>query len=71
MQKIIFKVKNMKCGNCAMQLESIEDDLAGIRSITASYYKQQMDVEFNENIVSVEQIIQAAKQKGYEIIFSK
>jgi copper chaperone CopZ len=67
MQKIILKVKNMKCSNCAMQLEGIEDEFVGISSITASYHKQQMKVEFDEKSVSIEQIIRAAKNRGYEI----
>jgi copper chaperone CopZ len=51
-----------------MRLESIEDELAGVKEINASYHKQQMIVEFDETIVSEEQIIVAAKKKGYEAI---
>ena len=49
-----------------MKLESIEDELVGIKEINASYHKQQMIVEFDETKVSEDQIIAAAKKKGYQ-----
>jgi copper chaperone CopZ len=51
-----------------MRLESIEDELAGIKEINASYHKQEMVVEFDETIVSEGQIIAAAKKKGYQAV---
>ena len=68
MIKKTFSVPDMHCTNCSMKLESIEDELAGIKEINASYHKQRMIVEFDETIVSEEQIIAAAKKKGYEAI---
>jgi copper chaperone CopZ len=66
MVKKTFNVPDMHCTNCSMKLESIEDELAGIKEINASYHKQQMTVEFDETIVDEEQIIAAAKKKGYK-----
>ena len=65
MLKKTFSVPDMHCSNCSMKLESIEDELAGIKEINASYHKQQMVVEFDEMKVSEEQIIAAARKKGY------
>jgi copper chaperone CopZ len=48
-----------------MKLESIEDDLPGIREINASYHKQQMIVEFDDGQVSEGQILAAIRKKGY------
>lgn len=64
--KKTFSVPDMHCANCSMRLESIEDVLPGIKEINASYHKQQMVVEFDETQVNIEQIIAAAKKKGYE-----
>jgi hypothetical protein len=50
-----------------MILESLEDELTGIICISASYHKQQLDVEFDERLLSVESIVQAGKQKGYDL----
>jgi copper chaperone CopZ len=68
--KIIFNVKNMHCGNCAMILETLEDELPGITRISASYHKQQLVVEFEESQLTVDAIIQAARQKGYDLVLN-
>jgi copper chaperone CopZ len=68
MIKQTFSVPDMHCSNCAMKLESIEDDFDGIEEIIASYHKQLMVVKFDEEKVSAEQIVAAAKKKGYQAV---
>ena len=51
-----------------MKLESIEDDFPAIKQIDASYHRQQMTVEFDETKLSINEIIVAAKKKGYQAI---
>lgn len=63
--KKTYTVLDMHCANCVMRLESLEDELPGIKRINASYHKQQMVVEFDEKQVSEAQILEAAKKKGY------
>ncbi len=48
MQKKTFKILDMHCSNCPMILESIEDDLVGVKQISASYARGTMVVEFDE-----------------------
>ena len=70
MRKKTFSVPDMHCTNCSMKLESLEDELAGIKAINASYHKQQMIVEYDEAQVTIEQIIAAAKKKGYQAVLA-
>lgn len=65
MIKKTFRVQDMYCTNCVLKLESLEDELSGIKQIHASYHKLEMLVEFDETKVDEEQIIAAAKKKGY------
>ena len=65
MLKKTYRVPDMHCTNCVMKLESIEDDIQGIRSINASYHKQNMVVEFDETQVNEAQILAAVQKKGY------
>ncbi len=60
-----FRVDGMHCSGCPMEVESIEDDLPGIRKVSASYKKGQMVVEYDEALVTEAQIIEAVKQHGY------
>ncbi len=66
MVKKLFRVPDMHCTACVMRLEGIEDELAGIKRVTASYRKQQMEVEFDETKVTLQQIITAAQKHGYQ-----
>ena len=68
MIKKTFKIPDMTCSNCAMNLESLEDTLDGVREINASYHKLQMTVEYDESMLTVEQIIAAVKKKGYQAL---
>jgi copper chaperone CopZ len=63
--KITLRVPDMDCPNCAMHLEGLEDDLPGVKRISASYKKQTMQVEFDENQLTLQQIINAANAIGY------
>ena len=68
MIKQTFNVPDMHCSNCSMKLESIEDDIPDIREINASYHKQQMTIEYDETKLTVEEIVAAARKKGYQAI---
>lgn len=68
MLKKTFRIPDMHCANCSMRIESIEDDLPGIKEVNASYHKQQMVVEYDETQLSDDQIIAAVKKKGYQAI---
>ncbi len=68
MVKQTFRVPNMECPNCAMHLEGLEDCLPGVKQIKASYRKQEMIVEYDETLVTREQIIAAALEEGYEAV---
>ncbi|CAG1015476.1 Mercuric transport protein periplasmic component [Anaerolineales bacterium] len=68
MIKKTFKIPDMTCSNCAMKLESLEDDLEGVKQIDASYHKLQMVIEYDEARLTEGQIIAAVKKKGYQAI---
>ena len=65
MIKKVFKIRDMHCPTCVMRVEGIEDDLPGIKQVSASYQKGQMVVEFDETKVGELEIINAVKKKGY------
>ncbi len=66
MIKKVYQIANMHCSGCAFTLESIEDELHGIHRIAASFRKQQLEVEYDEDLLQEEQILKAIQEKGYE-----
>ncbi len=62
-----YPITDMHCPNCAMLLESLEDELEGVYKIEASYRKGEMVVEYDEARLSEGEIIEAVKRKGYTV----
>jgi copper chaperone CopZ len=50
-----------------MKLESIEDDLPGVKRVEASYQKQSMLVEFDDSKIGMEDIQKAVEKLGYTV----
>jgi copper ion binding protein len=67
MVKQVFRVTDMHCSNCVMRIEGLEDDLIGVQRVRASYKKQQVEVEYDDNKVSADQIVAAIQQMGYTV----
>jgi copper chaperone CopZ len=70
MLKKTYRVEGMHCSNCAMNIEGIEDDLAGIKQISASYQKGVLVVEFDELKVSEAQILAEVARRGYQVLLA-
>lgn len=67
-KKVTLKIKGMECPNCAMILERLEDKVPGVELAEASYRKEQMVVEFDEKMITLEQIQEEVKRLGYEVV---
>jgi copper chaperone CopZ len=50
-----------------MKIESLEDELPGVKSVSASYVHGRVIVEFDESKITLEQIIEGVKKKGYTV----
>jgi copper chaperone CopZ len=62
-----FKIEGMHCTGCAMNIDGdLEDLVKGVKSAKTSYAKQECEVEFEEEVVGVEQIITQIKKTGYQ-----
>jgi len=66
-KKVTLKIAGMECPNCSMNLERIEDKLKGVIFAEASYRKEQMVVEYDEAVLTLEQIKAEVKRLGYEV----
>jgi copper chaperone CopZ len=68
MAKKVFRISDMHCSACVMRLEGIEDEVTGIQRVSASYRKQQMEVEYDETQVTEQQIMATVQKHGYQAI---
>ncbi|OQX21776.1 MAG: hypothetical protein BWK75_02410 [Candidatus Altiarchaeales archaeon A3] len=68
MQKV-FKIKGMHCNSCAQLIE------VGLKSkvnnVSASYPKETVEIDFDSNIISENEIKNEIKTLGYEVVDEK
>jgi copper chaperone CopZ len=65
MTTITYHIADMHCSACVMRLEGLEDDLAGVRSARASYHRQELVIDYDEQVLTEETIIARIHQLGY------
>ena len=67
MTKQQFKVTGMHCTSCAMNIEGELEDLRGILKADVNFPKQMTQVEYDETLVTPQQIITTIEKLGYQV----
>ena len=68
MIKKTFYIRGMHCVACAMTIDGVLEDLPGVRSATTHYARQIVNVEYDDQKVTDDQIILAIHTSGYEAV---
>lgn len=66
MKQIKLKINGMHCTACAMNIDFDLEDLDGVKSAKTNYARQETEVEFEENKISIKQIIDQIQKTGYQ-----
>lgn len=66
MKTITIKILKMHCTACAMNIDFDLEDLPGIISASTNYAKQICTVEYDENKISLDEILKQIKKTGYD-----
>jgi len=66
--KITLKVNGMTCAMCVKTIEMALAELDGVRTAKANLNSETVFVDFDESKVSLNQIIRAIEEVGYEVI---
>lgn len=61
-----FKIDGMHCTSCALNIDMDLEDLAGVKQSKTSYAKQETEVEFDEEQVDEEKVLQVITSLGYK-----
>ena len=70
-ENIALNVKGMSCANCELRIEKQLSKLNGISSVKASFNKEEVQVDYDKNIISQEEIEKAITNLEYEVIKDK
>ncbi|MBN6188795.1 heavy-metal-associated domain-containing protein [Aneurinibacillus sp. BA2021] len=66
MQNVTLKVEGMSCGHCVKSVEGALKDVGA--SGTVNLEAKTVQVEFDENKVSLEAIKEAIEEQGYDVV---
>ena len=68
MKKISLKIEGMHCEGCSNRLTRVLENLDGVISANVSLENKKADIEYNEDILSIEEIKEAISDAGFEAI---
>ena len=60
-----LKIEGMHCTACSINIDFDLEDIEGVASAKTSYAKQETEVEFDVDKLSIQQIIEQIKKSGY------
>ncbi|MGE6489372.1 copper chaperone CopZ [Paenisporosarcina sp. NPDC076898] len=64
---VTLKVEGMSCGHCVKAIESSVTEISGVDNVQVHLENGTVDVEFNKDVVEVEQITNTIEEQGYTI----
>ncbi len=68
MKKVSLKIEGMHCEGCSNRLTRVLENLDGVISANVSLENKKADIEYNEDILSIEEIKEAISDAGFEAI---
>ena len=60
-----FNITGMTCSACSARVEKVSNALPGMKSAAVNLLSNSMMAEYDEGILTPEQIIRAVEQAGY------
>lgn len=68
MKKVTLKLKGMHCTSCSVLIDTVLEELPGVKYAKTSYADQKVEVEFDPMKANIPQFISAIKEEGYEAV---
>ena len=67
MTNVTLNVPDISCGHCKTSIEGAVAPLEGVDSAEVTIDARTVDVSFDESVVSLDQIVEAIDDQGYEV----
>lgn len=68
MNQVTLTVKGMSCGHCVQAVETSVGKLNGVEAVKVHLEEGKVDVNFDPNTVSLQQIEDTIEDQGYDVI---
>ena len=67
MDQVTLNVPDISCDHCKMSIEGAVNGLSGIESAVVDIEGRTVDVSFDPNAQSLDDIVNAIEDQGYEV----
>jgi copper chaperone len=67
MIQVTLNVQGMSCGHCVNSIEGNVSQLKGVESVKVHLSEGKVDVTFESNVVSLEEITDVIEDQGYDV----
>ena len=67
MQQAVLKADSMSCGHCTMTVEGAAGALEGVDSVSANLETKEVEVSYDPDVVSLDEIKKAIEEAGYPV----
>jgi copper chaperone len=67
MEKVTLNVQGMSCDHCVKTVEGSVGELNGVSSVKVNLKANTVDVEYNNQEVSLDKIKEAIDDQGYDV----
>lgn len=67
MEQVTLNVQGMSCGHCVNSIEGNVGKLKGVESVKVHLSEGKVDVKFDSNTVSLNEITDVIEEQGYDI----
>lgn len=68
MRKDIYQIEGMGCQMCAKKIQNKISKMDGVNTAQVSIDKHQLEVEYQEDLVSKNDFISAVDDLGYKLV---
>lgn len=63
----VLRVPDMSCGHCEMSVQEALDELGGVERSKADHAKGEVELTYDENRVTDEDLREAIEEAGYTL----
>ena len=67
MEKVTLNVQGMSCGHCVKAVEGSVGALGGVNAVKVNLDAATVEVEFNKEQVSLDEIKETIDDQGYDV----
>ncbi|TWE08286.1 copper chaperone [Neobacillus bataviensis] len=68
MEHVTLNVSGMSCEHCVKAVEGSVGELQGVKKVSVNLAKGKVDVEYDTNLLSLDEIKETIDDQGYDVI---